>query len=796
MTQVLSLTELSEEQSRKALDYFNRAGRPGDLTGLLLGEALRNSKPITIEGSRISLIRFSNPDFKDSELVISLFRKEFYKTAQFASKYGISGVGESNGQFWMKRSFFQRTLVDLTREEVENNLKLLVPNLILQVKEWLSDGVIHAHLCPENIGVEEGQPVVIDFNFGLLDDFQRESFAPEVRDKSFKDVIELIESNEQNRSAIDIFGLGFTLKSLGEICFNTPQIYCIARMLSETVEERPKIEEVEKIFGNFFNKSSGTSSDLFSLQSQPSVEDALSWLQGTTRLGPDLVSQIRGLIEEKNSQLKSRNDAVLETFSSIKKEENPIKEEKLLDAKKVYNEAKIPKSQRRVKKSNSSSLFYMAILGLILALGYYFFSSKSDGRPIAVNYKQFWQSAVPSKMAKVAEDAVDYSDENAELVILEDIFSGNKRQKVNSELIIKVFNPEWENEISLDDRKQLLSLALHKLMDRDPPKIKYNEVHPGALFGLLSSASLGELESRGQEISVLSLTKLPGIKGKVFSGIVKLGVKDFSEISTHAVVKILSGDYSLRSIQAFIGEIKDPVSSLSKLGLFIGHKDLPESFFAQSIELLKSGDESLDILFNWFTQNESIDWGKITSRVKLALASGGFDKTLSFEYILDLVTFPISSTKNTALNEVRKQFKNTDEPTLNFLASNLNKFTRSQTVFLLRALRVNEHSLIDNWFESSPAPQEVVKLLIVRSNLTSPDAYSIDAARYLINKPWEASPTELEILAQNPDSLVRSLVYSKLDASDPISKSLIKKMIKFEPDPRLRKELKFKLDIG
>ena len=85
-------------------------------------------------------------------------------------------------------------------------------------------------------------------------------------------------------------------------------------------------------------------------------------------------------------------------------------------------------------------------------------------------------------------------------------------------------------------------------------------------------------------------------------------------------------------------------------------------------------------------------------------------------------------------------------------------------------------------------------LLLSRGNLDGEDLFNLEAARYLKKGDWNASLDILRALSKHPESLVRSLAYSRLHADQVTELAILKDALKSEKDPGLRGVLEQRLN--
>src|SRR5690606_33678537 len=73
------------------------------------------------------------------------------------------------------------------------------------------------------------------------------------------------------------------------------------------------------------------------------------------------------------------------------------------------------------------------------------------------------------------------------------------------------------------------------------------------------------------------------------------------------------------------------------------------------------------------------------------------------------------------------------------------------------------------------------------------DTLSLEGARYLKGKEWNASLGDLKRLLAHRELLVRALAYTKLDPADPVQRKILEDVKSVEPNAALREQVELKL---
>ena len=87
-------------------------------------------------------------------------------------------------------------------------------------------------------------------------------------------------------------------------------------------------------------------------------------------------------------------------------------------------------------------------------------------------------------------------------------------------------------------------------------------------------------------------------------------------------------------------------------------------------------------------------------------------------------------------------------------------------------------------------------MLLARSAIEKPDAFSTQAIRHIKEIEREFSFRELATLASNPDPLVRAFAYTKLEVKTPRDCLLVKRLATVEKTESLNKMLMDKIDLA
>ncbi|MCB0355314.1 MAG: hypothetical protein KDD64_17400, partial [Bdellovibrionales bacterium] len=174
---------------------------------------------------------------------------------------------------------------------------------------------------------------------------------------------------------------------------------------------------------------------------------------------------------------------------------------------------------------------------------------------------------------------------------------------------------------------------------------------------------------------------------------------------------------------------------------------------------------------------------------------------LQFEQAADLLRFPQAPVREKGIQRLKVELHDTrsTQELIDVLSTPSTQVKREQVVLLLLALESKgeaQYSFLAKWFETDPDPSLVFALLLSRRSIEGLDPFSVEAARYLIDKHLAPTVEQLEALASHPEALARALGYQYLDASVPAHRRILEAMIQVEPSSRVRDRLRQKLELA
>lgn len=817
-SEIVTPEKLDDTRRKLVERYVKVSGVRGVLVGTLVDGKPWNVRGLLLDGGVLKVLRFTDPGLVDDRERYALIGTNIRKISVLTEKYHVWAAGEHDGQFWSLRNYFQTTLAevpDLSEGNSPVTPAVFAGELVQIVNDWSRDGVVHGHLCPANISIENGIPVVLDFGFCAA---SRELIV------STTTVAPEVKAGEPPSAASDIFGLGLVLQYVLRHDLSSAQSSLVAQMLEDKPENRPLIQDILPVFLNarrtgaiVKNSSNGDVAEkpAFQVQERRSAEETLQWAKGTVSLSPDIINKIKSTIvndatpaqmEHLTRVLSKRtgtdDQTVIEPVSSVTTtratKSAPVEKTSAPPA-----ELPVVADQSAAPEKSAESTDGYWVLGGIIAAGIalllylgYFPSLTGE----AVPYDRYWKSGLPSRMRAVALAAVEDRDVVAELVIVEDTLSGTDHPQVLSSFLRTAFNSAWEKELSSADRELALKIGLSKLV---PELLKgepdLSDAHPGVILAVMGTLRLDDPAGMLKEVSTIRLARLPQPYGTSFNRLQELGYTYADNTAVRAMAYLLNGSVSRQVLQAYFSpedSIEQSYGKFRYLYSMVG-KSKEARNTLQSVLQNQSG--KLTSLFNWFNESSIADWSKIDDEKRLQLIGGDLGAVnLEVEQIADLMTFPVKAIAEEAATLLGTRLNREELLSLAFLVSDRNPFPRAQTSFLATALVLKgeeQYPMLSRWFDTGPNAEGVIQLILTRAEIAELDPLSIEGARYLTARNWQVSKKILTRLLTHPEPMVRVLALSRLDPEDPLDKKLLETAVGIEPNARLREQIELKLGM-
>lgn len=462
----------------------------------------------------------------------------------------------------------------------------------------------------------------------------------------------------------------------------------------------------------------------------------------------------------------------------------------------------------RSEPSRSSYLLLLGLLGLVFfGVGYLFVPWRELGRREGgysnEELRMQWSSGRPSQMRIVAETALKSGPgaQFAENLIVQEARKGETLTgEVNIGLLRVAFDSQWEQDLSVSDRKAALAIALSGLLDRTGKHSLpvLDSLHPGVLLAI--TASSGESSAKFlQEVPASLLAKLPPPYGPAFKVI---AVDEPS---------LTCGDMAARAMAQFATrELKDH----ELLSVFLAEKPGAR---LQALALLFASDQLqaqkvLDMVLNLpgkYTEYEAVQWGKkaglfswseLDAADRLAVLAGFAprERALTGEHLLYLVGHPLPRMRGFALEQVleRGTFQHpAAKAVLTDLQSAPETFSPVQTLELYRYFAkpndLNPDEVVAWLGKVKPTVELLEKLLVngAGSNQSTPLDFAV--SKYLRSGSWKPGVDTLNRLLHHPDDATRLFIYGRVfDLTDvELRRAMLKAAVAKETNPAYRTNL-------
>lgn len=743
---------LSPDRRRVVEELLKHSGETGRLVGVMLGAATWDVRPIVESQLGLSMLRASDPELPKYQERLNSFRALLLRLGSLGQA-APEEIGEFSGRLWSRRALFTHTLEDAAAQEMLAPGTAFVRALVEAVILMLEGGVLHGHLSASNIGLgNSGSAVILDGGFHMFT-LQRTVYpremAPELRAGSAASV------------QSEIYSLGAVLSRLPRSLLTAAESEIVTRMLVSHPNGRPRLSEIRTAFG-LPQRSAATTAV------KPSTPAAR-------------------LLTEPSTEVRSR----------------------ALNKKKAGGKAKVGGAQQvgQQLRGQLQSIIATVILLIVVVIALRGWSAVLSGPSthsedaVDLPFADYWKSGQSSLMEKVAYAAVVRGNNDAREAIIDDAKLGQKRPLVRNELIQTALNPAWAEDLSPTDITAVLRLALTNLIPEQervlPP---LDSVHPGVLLAVLASS---QLQARAQSLGGLPLKKmfeLPEPYGSAYSALAATGVQHLGESSAVGLAHILSGAVNGDSIIAVLLDQSRGAFLRDRMTLLIGLFDaVPGLDRATYDTVLATREDPLSVTLAWFDGDDTVNWLSQGPGVRLSLAAELWPASpLEWEQTVDLLSFPLLSVRLKAAQLLKENLNQAGiKNTIDSIAKVDGGLTRLQIVALMHALTLEGESkftFVAKWFETKPDPFRVLELLLARNDVAGVDAFDVEAARYLNRSVWQVSDAVLAQLANHTEPLARALAYSKLDPQVSTQRKILDQRINSEQNPRLKEQLRQKLE--
>lgn len=786
----VSTESLTREERAVVDEAVVVAAAQGVLVGALRTGRNWDVRPLLLDQGSVSVIRLSHPAAAPQSL--ALLERTMRELSSQGDFEPLIGVGVHRARVWTRRLFLSETLASgRAGAALSHDALTVARRLIESVDRLHRRGVVHGHIVPTNVAIVENAPLLFDHGYFWCDKERWESEHKLPQDFS-PDGVPV--------PATDVYGLAEVLPLiLGAPTAEQRQV--IARMLHPEPGARPSLAEVLGIFSLASSYISGERQAVVAVAPvrsgkvlQPHATIAAK-APGPDKIAPrEAVATAPVLSRPTLSETSPREEPVSGAPSS----ETPLAvgaKGKALDLG--------PALLELLTRYRMQSVIAVCLLGL--AVIYFAFSAP---RPVELSGEKFaqfqlwWTSNQGSLMQRTAEAAVQ-DDEEAVAVVLQDAQSGAKRQGIRGTLLRVAFDTRWERTLTAVDKKVLVRLGLAPLVPVSfeglPPPEKLS---PAVSLAIMADLQVTEESPTLAQVPLVNLTRLPEPIGSSFAKLGILGVSSCGDPVARGLAQLLvvakegKDLAALKALEAYFSRPNSDGSGelILLLPLLSERKGYEDEV---SAALLDRGGPLAQRLL-WFETERLAGWEKVPKRLRLALSAGEMGGvTFTSEQLADLLLFPVPIIQNSAKEKLIAATQNVQlQNTIGVLASQENHLSRSQTIALLSALKWEGdrgYSFVSSWFSSTPDPDTVIKILLARGYSESLDPFAIEAPRYLKGKRWHLGLDELKLLSTHHEPVVRALMYTTLDGSNPEEAKILRDMAKVEPNKRMRVRILEKL---
>jgi len=759
---ILSNKELTLEQSNYLKTKLLEIASTDQLIGGLLNN--QNIHPLILNNGVINIIKFFDNITPEKQNFIWKIHNKLKNTN---SLIGLNYINKSDKQIWTCRTLYSKTLRHLIEfYEVRSQLVFdidFIKQLFNQVQKLKNEKVIHGHLNLNNIIYENKKIFFVDFLYSIFNKRTQSKYLDPAR------------KNNNFGFYNDIYSLGLVLNEI-PINYSEKQNKLISLMIQENFGKRPTINYLIKEFFTEQNNFKIEHSEVEQINFNPEIDNTLNSkvefdnnvdlgnylekLKDTAEISPEIINNIRtsysSYVKSNKNETTSNTETIIETTNAS------------------------------VNKTNKNYFKLFKYIFLASLIGIFFFIFLKQNNSNISEYKELWNSGIKSNIEKISTLALE-GDSDAQNAIISSSINNNQKE-YNSQFIKNIFQSKWEPELTKTDRKYALSLGLAGYIENDKLFIPNNDekLHPGLVYSILNNSKKDHSFLKNYPISYFnSLSKNIALS---FAKYEILGFKTLSDKGVKELAKLSSGNLDKQSINNFFNKNDSNEQTVGKLNILNDLEFENKNFHQDLYNHIKEID-TFSLYIKWFDQSKIFKWDEVEPSLKLNILSGQITEELSEEYLFDLLDYPLSSVRISALNKLISLHEPSDSYTLNLLKSPNFKLFRDQKILLGTLLKMNvsqKRVLIDSLFSSNPDIYSLVQLLVTRVGSKENDLISIEIGRYLKDKVWFASLTDYENLINHPNSFIRALIYEKLNKSKDKELSILKKAFNLETNQKLK----------
>ena len=777
---IKSVESLNSEQQKIIEKFCSGSNQSGVVVGAKIGKGAWDIRPILMDKGSLNICRLTDPNLSLDSNMFQGFCNLYDRLKQINQDFKF---GHYDGQAWYRRPYYDQVLDSSTIAGMGIHPLKLIRRLIQQRLDQAKLNIIHGHISTNNLVLANNEFILVDYGFR---GWSANSYptvntvAPELY-KKFPPT-----------PVVDIYGLGVVMSSLlGEV-LSLDHLKMIQNMCSENPDTRPMLEEVSNIF-----LPAGNLAHEVKVVKRPFVPNEL---RSGKLINPQLIKQPQTILEPSQPI-----QHIVQPKPPPAPE--PPKPPPMPDPEPVPTRSPVYVQPQVVpERQSSGGMFWFFAVILLAGLVWY---ANENGtldywlekiKQEEVDYAAYWDSGQPSLMSTVAKKAIkDPSSRAAEVIILS-IGSLSDVKEVQEGLLELAFHPAWRTELNEDDKRVALTLGLAPLLIGEAPKMpSFNELHPGVVLAIAAKIPVEQRNSQLDAVAISNLAELPDEYGVVFQLLQNIGVKSLKYSVARVLCHFVAGASNQNLIKVFFSNARNQEDIAQKILIIVPLFNLNPNLAEGVLKYFNTNKAVKLRTLDWLEANAEplANWGKVLPADKLRLAVGAdVQSTLEFEQTVDLLTFPLMSVRRKAERTMAEAIPEDFFPIVSILGSKENLLSREQTISLMAALRLkpeSQHPYLSEWFNTNPDVSTVVKLIVARRNAKNFDPFSLEASRYIKDKEWDLSLSQLEKLLLHPEALVRVLAYGKLDPAIPEELAVLKSMAEVEPDETIREQLQKKV---
>ncbi len=435
-----------------------------------------------------------------------------------------------------------------------------------------------------------------------------------------------------------------------------------------------------------------------------------------------------------------------------------------------------------------SKLFFWMIAAGVMMLALIFYQRSSSTQPeldIAspagyseLQLSEFWRSGLHSRMKEVARVAVDPKSNQNEFAL--SVIVGSARTgAVNdagfkAELLRIAFDPRWEKDLSMEDRRTVVALATGPLMGgelhKNPQSI--HSFHSAVVLALAASGGDGYANIL-KGFPVDRLYELPAPVSAAFR---LLGQDETIRNAYHPAVRtmarlatrgVLPGFENTEELHAFIS--RDSELRTRALALLYSNDSARASRALNAIlghvSLRPTGDN-----ISWAIAHKlsGSDWGRLSPVNRLMVLSGALPEVeFNTSQVQSLLLHPFSEVRAQAIGLALDKYSWKHRgaiPVLKAVKKHSSSLSALQTAQLVAMVsdpdRISD-SIVKSWLATKP-PRSIVKELLLSSvNAEKSNKLDVYFSRYLEKTGWQPKLKELRELVLHPSRVVRMRAYDQ-----------------------------------